>query len=155
MMYIVVQLLSCFWLLETLWTAALQASLSFTISWSFLRFITIELVMQSNYLILCCCLLLPSVFPSIKVFSNELALSIRWPNIGASVSASVHPMNIQDWFPLGLTGLVSLQSKELSRVFISITIQKHQFFGVQPSLWFNYHICMQLLEKPQLWLYRP
>ena len=66
-------------------------------------------------------------------------------SIGAS--ASVLPMNIQDWFPLGLTGLISLQSKRLSGVFSSITIQKHQFFSAQPSLWSNSHICAWLLEK--------
>ena len=70
-------------------------------------------------------LLLPSIFPSIKVFSNELAFHIRWPKywcIGTSASVSVLPMNIQGWFPLGLTGLISLQSKGLSRVFSSTTV---------------------------------
>ena len=71
-------------------------------------------------------------------------------NIGASASASVFPANSQDWFPLGLTGLISLQSKGLSRVFSSTTVWKHQFFNVQPSLWSNSHI-----QKPQLWLDRP
>ena len=69
-------------------------------------------------------------------------------SIGASASASVLPMNSQGWFPLGLTGLLSLQSKGLSRVFSSTTVQKHQFFGIQPSLWSNSHICTWLLEKP-------
>ena len=69
-------------------------------------------------------------------------------NIGASASASVLPMNIQDWFPLAWTGLISLQSKGLSRVFSSTTVQKHQFFSAQPSLWSNCHICTWLLEKP-------
>ena len=64
-------------------------------------------------------------------------------------------MNIQCWFPLGWTGWISLHSKGLSRVFYNTTVQKHQFFGVQPSLWFNSHICTWLLEKPQLWLYGP
>ena len=73
--------------------------------------------------------------------------------MGASASASVPPVNIQDWFPLGLTGLISLQSKGLSRVFSNTTVQKHQFFGAQPSLWFNSHIHTWLLEKPKLWLY--
>ena len=68
-------------------------------------------------------------------------------SIGASASASVLPMNIQDWFPLGLTGLIPLQSKGLSRVF-SNEIQKHQFFGSQPSKWPNIHICTWLPEKP-------
>ena len=73
---------------------------------------------------------------------------------GTSASASVLPMNIQGWFPLELTGLISLLSKWLSRVFSSTTIQKHQFFGAQPSLWSNSHIHTWLLEKPQLWLKR-
>ena len=72
--------------------------------------------------------------------------------IGASASASVLPTNIQDWFPLGLTGLISLQSKGLSRVFSNTTVQKHQFFGAQPSLWFNSHIHAWLWEQPLLWL---
>ena len=76
-------------------------------------------------------------------------------SIGASASASVLPMNIQDWFPLRLTGLNSLQSKGLSRVFSKTTVQKHKFFGSQPSLWSNSHIPTWLLEKPQLWLDRP
>ena len=69
-------------------------------------------------------------------------------SIGVSASASVLPVNIQDWFPLGLTGLISLLSKELSRVFSNTTVQKHQFFSAQLSLWFNSHICTRLLEKP-------
>ena len=69
-------------------------------------------------------------------------------SIGASVSASVLSMNIQDWFPLGLTGFISLQSKGLSRVFSNTTVQKHQFFGAQLSLWSNYHIHIWLLKKP-------
>ena len=86
-------------------------------------------------------LLPPSIFPSIKVFSNESVLPIRWPNIGASASASasasVFLKNIQDWFPLGWTDLISLQSKGLSRVFSNTTVQQHQFFGAQLSLWSN------------------
>ena len=70
--------------------------------------------------------LLPSIFPSIRVFSNESALHIRWQRIGASASASVLPVNIQDWFPLALTGLISLLFKGLSRVFSSATVRKHQ-----------------------------
>ena len=117
------------------WTAARQASLSFTVSQSLLKLMSIELVMPSNHLILCHPLaLLLSVFPSIRVFSSELALHIRWPNIGASALASFLPMNIWGWFPLGLTYLISLQSKGFARIFSSTTIQKHQFFGTQPSL---------------------
>ena len=182
-----VQLLSCVWLFATPWTAARQASLSITSSRSLLKLMSTESVMPSNHLILCRpLLLLPSIFPSIRVFSNESVLRIRWPNywsfsfsispsdeysgliplggmsvfyiasivymcqsqppnssrlqsfpasgsfpmsqfftsggqsIRVSASASVLPVNIQDWFPLGWTGWISLQSKGLSRVFLSL-----------------------------------
>ena len=85
-------------------------------------------------------ILFPLIFPSIRIFPNELTLHIRWPSIGVSVSASVLPMNIQGWLPLGLTGLIFLQSKGLSRVFSNSTVQKHQFFGTQLSLYSNSHI---------------
>ena len=86
--------------------------------------------MPSNHLILCHpLLLLSSIFPSIRVFSNELALMSGGQSIGASASASVLPMNIQGWFPLGVTGLISLPSKGLWRVFSSTTTQNHQFFS--------------------------
>ena len=75
--------------------------------------------------------------------------------IGVSASASVLPMSIQDWFPLGWTGWIFSQSKGLSRVFCNTTVQKHQFFGAQLSLWSNSHIHTRLLEKPQLWLDGP
>ena len=131
------------------WTAKCQVSLSFTISWSLLKLISIASVMPSNHLILCHpLLLLPSDFPRIRVFSNESALRIRGQSTGASPSATVLLMNIQDFFPSWLTGLISLQSKGLARVFSSTTVQKYQFFGAQPSLWLNFHICTQLLEKP-------
>ena len=143
----VVQWLSPGLLFSTLWTAAHQASLSLTISQNLPKFMFIELVMASNHLILWCPLvLMPSIFPSIRVFSNELALSIRWQNIGAS--ASFFPMNIQGWFRLGLTGLISLLSEGLSEVFSSTTVPKHQFFSAQPSLCSNFHIHTWLLEKP-------
>ena len=117
---VVVQLLSCVPLFAIPWTVALQASLSFIISQSLLKFMSVESVMPSNYLIPCCpLLLLPSIFPSIRDFSNELAL-IKWSSIGASVSASVLPMNIQGWFLLGLAGLILLQSQGLSKVFRSL-----------------------------------
>ena len=92
-------------------------------------------------------LLLPSIFPSIRVFSNGLALHIRWPNYWG-FTFSILPMNIQGWFPLGLTGLLSLQSKGLSRVFSNTTVQKHQLFDTQSSLWFHSHIRTWLMEKP-------
>ena len=96
-----------------------------------LKFISIESVILSNHLILCHPLILPSVFPNIGVFSNKLALWIKWPKYWP---ASVFAMNIQGWLPLGLTGLICLQSKGLSRVFSSTTIWKHQFFSTLTSL---------------------
>ena len=112
-----VQSLSHVPLFVTSQTAARQASLSTTNSWSLLKLMSIELVILLNHLILCCHLLLPSVIPSIRVFSIESVLASGGQSIGASASASVLPMNIQDRFPLGLTGLISLQSKGLSGVF--------------------------------------
>ena len=92
-------------------------------------------------------LLLPSIFPSIRVFSKESVLHIRWQSTEASASASALPVNIQNWFVLGLTGLTSCQSKWLSGVFSNTTVQKHQFFGTQLSLWSNSHIHTWLLKK--------
>ena len=92
-------------------------------------------------------LLLPSIFPSIRVFFNESVLHIRWPKYW-SFSFSISPsVNIQDWFPLGLTGLISLQSEGLSRVFANVIVQKHQFFSAQLSLWSNSHCFVPLLPR--------
>ena len=114
----------------TPWTAACQASLSFTFSWSLLKIMFIESVMPSNHLILCRpLLLLPSIFPSIRSFPMSQLLASGGQNIGAS--APDISMNIQGQFPLGLTGLISLQSKGLSRVFSNTIVQKHQFFSAQ------------------------
>ena len=127
-----IQLLSHVRLFATPWTATRQASLSITNSWSLPKCMSVELVMPSNNLILCHPLrLLPSVFPTIRVFSDKSPLPIRWPNIGVSVPTSVLPMNIQDSFHLGWTGLISLQSKGLSKVSSNTTVQKHQFFSPQ------------------------
>ena len=105
-----------------------QASLSITNSQSLPKLMSIESVMPSNHLILCHpLLLLPSIFPSIRVFSNESALPTKWPKFGGSASASTLQMNIQDWFPLGLTGLIPLWSKGPSGVFSSTADWKHQF----------------------------
>ena len=130
------------------WTAACQTPLFSTIFQNLLKFMCTESVMPSNHLIFCHPILLPLIFPSIRVFSNESPLRIGCPSIGVSASASVLPMNIQSWFPLGWTGLISLKSKGLSRVFSSTTIQKHHFFGTQPLLWSNSHTFIWLLEKP-------
>ena len=142
-----VQFLSHVQLFVTPWTAARQHSLSVTNSQSLPKLMSIELVMPSNYLILCCPLLLPpSIFPSIRVF-NESALRIRWPKYW-SFSFSISPSNELsglisfriDWFEL-------LVSKGLSRVFNNIG-QKHQFFSTQLSLWSNPHIHIWLPEIP-------
>ena len=108
-----------------------KASLSITNSWSLLKLLSIQLVMPSNHLILCHPLLLPpSIFPSIRVFSNESALHIRWPKYcHHQVAASVLPINTQDCSPLGWTGWISLLSKGRSRVLSNTTLQKHQLFG--------------------------
>ena len=87
------------------------------------------------------------IFPSIRIFSNESVLWSGGPSIGASASSSFLPMNSQDWFPLGLICLISLQSKGLSRVFSNTTIERHQFFNVQLFLWFNSGIHTWLLAK--------
>ena len=128
------QSLSRVWLFATPWIAACQASLSITISRSSLRLVSIESVMPSSHLILCRpLLLLPPIPPSIRVFSNESTLRMRWPKYW-SFSFSISPSNeYSGLISLGLTGLISLQSKGLSRVFSNTTVQKHQFFGAQLS----------------------
>ena len=131
-----VQLLSHVQLFATPWTAAYQASLSITRSQSLLKLMSIESVMPSNHLIFCRpLLLLPSIFPSIRVFFNDSVIHITGgQSIGVSALASVLPVNIQDWSPSGYTGWISLQPKGLSRVFSNTTVQKHQFFSTQLSL---------------------
>ena len=136
-----VQLLSPVWLFVTLWIAACQAPLSITNSRSSLRLTSIESVMSSSHLILCCpLLLLPPIPLSIRVFSNESTLHMRWPKYW-SFSFSIIPSKEHP-------GLISLQSKRLSRVFSNTTVQKHQFFSTQPSSQSNSHIHTWPLEKP-------
>ena len=136
-----VQFLSPDQLFATPSIAARQASLSITNSKSLPRLMFIKLVMPSSHRILCLpLLLLPPIPPSIRDFSNESILRMRWPKYWSSASASVLPMKTQDWSPLGWTGWISLQSKGLSRVFSNTTVQKHQFFGVQLSSQSNSHI---------------
>ena len=131
------------------WTAACQASLSITNSWSSPKLMFIESVMPSNHLILYCpLLLLPSIFPSIKVFSNESALRIRWPKYW-SLSFNISPSDEHPGLiPFRLDCWISLQSKGLSRVFSNTTVQKHQFFRAQLSSQSNSHIHTWPLEKP-------
>ena len=131
-----VQSLSHVWLFMTPRTAALQASLFVAISQSLLKLMSIKSVTPSNHLILCCpLLLLPSKYPSIRVFPNELALPIRWPKYW-DFSYSISPSNeYSGLISFRMSWLVgSLQFEGLSRVFSNTTIQKHQFFGVQLSL---------------------
>ena len=118
--------LSCGWLCVTPWTAARQASLSITNSRSLLRCMSIQSVMAFNHLILCCpLLLLPSIFPSIRVFSNESTLHNRWPKYW-SFSFNISPSNeYSGLISFGWTGWISLQSKGLSSVFSNTTVQKH------------------------------
>ena len=136
-----VQSLSHVWLFATPWIAARQGSLSITISWSSPRLMSIESVMPSSHLILCRpLLLLPPIPPRIRVFSNESTLRMRWPKCW-SFSFSIIPSK-------EIPGLISLQSKGLSRVFSNTTVQKHQFFGAQLSSQSNSHIHTWPLEKP-------
>ena len=139
----VVWLLSCVWLFVTPWTAAHQASLTITAlvfsnscplsQWCYLTISFSDIPFSSC----------PKSFPASGSFPMNCLFASGGQSIGALTSASVLPMNIHSleyWFPLGLTGLISLLPKELSRVFFSTTVWKHQSFGTQPSLWSNSHI---------------
>ena len=143
-----VQLLIRVQLFATPWTAAHHTSLSFTISQSLLKLISIDTIRPSH--LLSSLLLLPSIFPNIPTRSFPIGwlFTSGGQNIGVWASISVLPKNIQSWFPLGLTGLLSLVSKGLSCVFSSTTVQKPQFFSAQPSLWSNSDIHTWPLEKP-------
>ena len=122
-----------------LFTTPSTAPLSITNSWTPPKPMSTESVMQSNHLVLCRpLLLLPSISPSVKLFSNESVFCIRWPNYW---SFSISPSNEHSGLiSLGLTALISLQSKGHSRVFSNTTVQKCQFFGAQLSLKSNSHI---------------
>ena len=144
-----VQSLSCVWLFATRWIAARQASLSITNSRSSLRCTSIESVMPSSHLILCCPLfLLPPVPLSIRVFSNESTLRMRWPK-DCSFSFSIIPSKeIPGLISFRMDWLDLLAVQGISRVFSNTTVQKHQFFAAQPSSQSNSHIHTWLLEKP-------
>ena len=148
LLLLLVQSLSHVQFFATPQTATCQASLSITTSCISLKLMSIESVMPSNHLILCHpLLLLLSIFPSIRTFSNELALHIRWPkywNFSFSISPSKEYLEL---ISFEIDGWISLQSKGLSRVFSSIPVWKHQLFDAQLSLWSNCHICTWLLEK--------
>ena len=144
-----VQSLSRVWLFATPWIAARQASLSISNSQSSLRLMSIESVMPSSHLILCCpLLLLPPIPPSIRAFPMTQLFSRGGQSIGVSALASVLPKNTQGWSPSEWTGWISLQSKGISRIFSNTTGQKHQFFGTQLSSQSNSHIHTWPLEKP-------
>ena len=142
-LFFVVQSVSCVQLFATPWTIATQAPLSFTVSQNLLKFMSTELVMLLNHLILCHpLLLLPSLFPSIKVSSKESALPIRWPKYW-SFSFSINPPN-------EYSGLISFRIDLIWSpcVFSSTTAWKHQFFSAQPTLWSTSHNPTWLLAKP-------
>ena len=145
--WVVVQSLSHIWLFGTPWTVACQASLSFTVSWSLLKLMSINSVMPSDRLILCHPLfLLLSIFPSIRVFSIESALHITWPqywnfSISPSNEYSVLISFRINWFD-------NLTVQGMLKSLLQHHRQKHQFLTNQPSLWSNSHIRTWLLEKP-------
>ena len=153
-----VQSLSRVWLFVTPWTATCQASLSITNSQSLLKLMSTESVMPSNQRLMPSTSVLPfsslQSFPASGCFPMSQFFESGGQSIRVSASTSVLPLNIQDWFLLGWTGGISLQSKGLSRVFSNTTVQKHQFFSISflysPTLTFIW-----LLEKQQLWLGRP
>ena len=147
------QSLSCFRLFATPWIAARQASLSITNTRSSLRLMSIESVTPSSHLILCRpLLLLPPIPPSIRVFSNSQLFEWGGQSTGVSALASFLPKKSQGWSPSEWTGWISLQSKGPWRVFSNTTLQKHQFFGAQPSSQSNSHIhtALGLLHSPTL-----
>ena len=136
-------------LFATPWTAACLASLSFTISQSLLKLMSIESVVPSNHFILCCRFLcLPSIFPSIRIFSSTSGLHIRWPKYW-SFSFSISPYNeYSGLISFSIDWLISLKSKGLSGVFSNTPIWKHRFFSTQSYLWSSCHIHTWLVEKP-------
>ena len=144
-----VQSLSRVRLLATPWIAARQASLSVTISRRSLRLMSIESVMSYSHLTLCCPLLLLPLIPlSIRVFSNQSTLRMRWPKYWSFSFSIIPSKKSQDWSLSEWTGWISLQSKGLSSIFSNTTIQKHQFFGAQPSSQSNSLIHTWPLGKP-------
>ena len=140
-----IQSLSHFWLFVTPWTAAHQASLSITNSWSPPKPMSIESVISSSVVPFSSC---PQSFPTSGSFPMSQLFASSGQTFGVSASASVLPVRIQGWFPSGLTNLISLLFKGLSSLFSSATVWKHQFFSARPSLQSNSHTHTWLLEKP-------
>ena len=144
-----VQSLSCVRLFVTPWISARQASLFITNSCSLIKLMSSELVMPSRHLIFCRpLLLLPQFLQASGSFPVSQLFAWGGQSIGISASVSVLSMNTQDWSPLGWTGWMVLQSKGLSRVFSTTTVQKHQFFSAQLSSQSNSHISRRPVEKP-------
>ena len=144
-----VQSLSCIRFFATPWTMAHQASLSITNSQSSPKLMCIELVMPSSHLILCrLLLLLPQSLPESGSFLMSQLFTWGGQNIGVSASASVLPMNTQEWSPLGCTAWISLQSKGLSRLFSNTTVEKHPFLWAQLSSQSKFHVHTWPLDKP-------
>ena len=146
---VVVQSLTCVWLFAIPWTAACQASLSFTVCWSLLKLMSISRwwchpTISSSVAPFSSC---PLSFPASVSFPVRQLFTSGGHCILALASASVLPMNIQGWYPLRLTGLIPLKYKELSRVFSSTTTWKYQFVGAQFSLWSSSNICTWLLKN--------
>ena len=133
----------------TPWTGACQASLSITNSWSLFKLIYMELVMPSNHLIFCHPLVfLLSIFPSIRVFSSKSVLCIRWPKYWSFSFIVSLSSDFSGLISFRIDGLISLLSKELSRVFSSTTVWGHQFFSFQPFLLSSSHFHTSILENP-------
>ena len=126
----------------TPWTVAHQASLSITNSQSLLKLMSIKLLMPSNYFILCYPLLLPlSMIPSIRVISNESVFHIRWPKYWSFSFSISHSIEYSGLIPFRIDWFDHLAVQGTLKYLLQHTVQKHQFFGAQPSLWSNYHIC--------------
>ena len=147
--FALIQLLSHVQLFATPWTVACQSSLSFTSPGTCSNSCPLSQwchpTISSSVIPFSFCL---KSFPAPGSFLMSQLFASGHQSIWVSASASVLPMNIQGWFSLGLTGLISWQSKELSRVFSNTTVQKHQFVSTQTSLWSNSHIRTWLMEKP-------
>ena len=144
-----VQSLSRVWLFATPWIEACQASLSITNSWSSPKLISIESVIPSLHLILCCpLLLLPPIPPSIRVFPDESTLHMKWPKYWSFSFSIIPSKEMPGLISFRMDWWISLQSKGLSRVFSNTTVQKHQFFRAQLSSQSNSHIHIWPLEKP-------
>ena len=152
-MFSSVQSLSRVWLFATPWIAARQASLSITNSWSSLRLTSIESVMPSITVVpFSSC---PQSLPASESFPMNQLFAWGGQSTGVSALASFLPKQSQGWSPSEWTGWISLQSKGLSTVFFNTTVQKHPFFGAQPSSQSNSHIHTWPLEKPEPWLDEP